>query len=236
MSSLPLRTQSQTDILDPGDHQHKYITSSSCLRENIESEGYAGDEMEHTLFKLIMCGPLAHDYDPRSDSGEYDPRARLMRKSSVPHIQRPSIRTSFSKSTKPCTYRGSVEDTGPRRSSVYMPQKLRPDKLRAKKRWRLGKWGIEKALAILTVASLVAPTAALDHELVPAGMLTSSSVMGSGHIPEVAAGTCSGVLLIFGGYVTGAARSLLGPLMGISSVLWFVMRNDAAIHPRLSWM
>lgn len=27
----------------------------------------------------------------------------------------------------------------------------------------------------------------------------------------------------------------VGPLMGITSVLWLVMRNDAAIEPRSSW-
>lgn len=30
--------------------------------------------------------------------------------------------------------------------------------------------------------------------------------------------------------------TLIGPSMGISSVLWLVMRNDAAIEPKWSWM
>jgi hypothetical protein len=30
--------------------------------------------------------------------------------------------------------------------------------------------------------------------------------------------------------------TLIGPCMGISSVLWLVMRNDAAIEPKWSWM
>jgi hypothetical protein len=30
--------------------------------------------------------------------------------------------------------------------------------------------------------------------------------------------------------------TLIGPCMGISSVLWLVMRNDAAIDPKWSWM
>lgn len=30
--------------------------------------------------------------------------------------------------------------------------------------------------------------------------------------------------------------TLIGPCMGVSSVLWLVMRNDAAIEPKWSWM
>ena len=32
------------------------------------------------------------------------------------------------------------------------------------------------------------------------------------------------------------STTLIGPCMGISSVLWLVMRNDAAIEPKWSWM
>lgn len=32
------------------------------------------------------------------------------------------------------------------------------------------------------------------------------------------------------------SSTLLGPLMGISSMLWLMMRNDSAIDPRLAWM
>lgn len=42
-------------------------------------------------------------------------------------------------------------------------------------------------------------------------------------------------LSIFGGVAT-ISRSLIGPLMGISSMLWLMMRNDSAIDPRMAWM
>ena len=38
------------------------------------------------------------------------------------------------------------------------------------------------------------------------------------------------------GYVILVTRVTLGPLMGVSSILWLMMRNDSAINPRLSWM
>jgi len=42
-------------------------------------------------------------------------------------------------------------------------------------------------------------------------------------------------MLVVAGLLTTTAQTLLGPLMGVSSVLWFIMRNDAAIKPSISW-
>ena len=41
--------------------------------------------------------------------------------------------------------------------------------------------------------------------------------------------------LVFAHQVVVVSGTIVGPLMGISSVLWLVMRNDAAIEPRSSW-
>lgn len=43
-------------------------------------------------------------------------------------------------------------------------------------------------------------------------------------------------LLFASRYIFTVASTLIGPSMGITSVLWLVMRNDAAIQPRWSWM
>lgn len=91
-------------------------------------------------------------------------------------------------------------------------------------------------LAFLALATLIPPAAAVDFELVPAGAFATTNGITQSHIPEVATGTCTAVLFVFAGYLIGAARSMLGPLMGVSSVLWFIMRNDAAVKPGLSWM
>ncbi|UPX18577.1 uncharacterized protein EKO05_0008871 [Ascochyta rabiei] len=37
-------------------------------------------------------------------------------------------------------------------------------------------------------------------------------------------------------YIATMTGSLIGPSMGITSVLWLVMRNDAAVEAKLSWM
>lgn len=42
--------------------------------------------------------------------------------------------------------------------------------------------------------------------------------------------------LLIGGVAFTVSSNLLGPLMGISSMLWLMMRNDSAIDPRLAWM
>ncbi len=44
------------------------------------------------------------------------------------------------------------------------------------------------------------------------------------------------VLASSGCYIIDFAGTLIGLLMGISSVLWLVMRNDAAVEPKWSWM
>jgi hypothetical protein len=42
--------------------------------------------------------------------------------------------------------------------------------------------------------------------------------------------------VLIGGVAFTVSSSLLGPLTGISSMLWLMMRNDSAIDPRLAWM
>jgi hypothetical protein len=44
------------------------------------------------------------------------------------------------------------------------------------------------------------------------------------------------VLFLFSAYLIYLSHGMLGPSMGITSVLWLMMRNDSAISPKLSWM
>jgi hypothetical protein len=44
------------------------------------------------------------------------------------------------------------------------------------------------------------------------------------------------IFLFIGWNAVVLSRSALGPLVGITSVLWLMMRNDSAISPRISWM
>ena len=103
-----------------------------------------------------------------------------------------------------------------------------------------------KWLLLMTAFGFFTSAEAFDNE--PAGMVpfnpqqfgaTDASASWSFPMPEViqlAIGAVTATFILSSGYLTGAARTLLGPLMGITSVLWFIMRNDAAISPTLSWM
>ena len=83
---------------------------------------------------------------------------------------------------------------------------------------QLPKW----LVFILAVLFLAAPAAALPNDHYAQGSGASNAVATS--------------MLLAGHRVVSASVTLVGPLMGISSVLWFVMRNDAAIKPKSSWM
>jgi hypothetical protein len=56
------------------------------------------------------------------------------------------------------------------------------------------------------------------------------------HISRVAIGVCSGVLYLTGYLVVALSTAISGPSMGITRMLWLVMRNDAAISPKVPWI
>ncbi|KAJ4347949.1 uncharacterized protein N0V89_009321 [Didymosphaeria variabile] len=90
-------------------------------------------------------------------------------------------------------------------------------------------------IAALTCAMLIAPAAAMDDHLVLGRVFSAPDVYEIHQVPTMAIGTLTGMLLLCGGYLMGAARSLVGPLMGITSVLYFMLRNDAAVEAVLAW-
>jgi hypothetical protein len=47
---------------------------------------------------------------------------------------------------------------------------------------------------------------------------------------------CLNILLLIGHQSVNSATTLVAPSMGITSVLWLMMRNDVAISPKASWM
>lgn len=54
--------------------------------------------------------------------------------------------------------------------------------------------------------------------------------------PRTPIGTFFRVCFLIGDVAVTISSNLLGPLMGIASVLWLMMRNDSAIDPRVAWM
>jgi hypothetical protein len=93
---------------------------------------------------------------------------------------------------------------------------------------------IKTPLAIMLFAALISPATATDTEIALHQYPTAS--LGA---PDPGAGVqmafVGTYILVAAGLLVTTAQSLLAPLMGISSVLWFIMRNDAAIKPSVSW-
>lgn len=91
-------------------------------------------------------------------------------------------------------------------------------------------------VAALTFAALVAPAAAMDHQVVwGIAPFVFSEAVDPHQVPRVAIGTCAGMVFLWGGYFMGVAKSVVGPLMGFTSVLYMMMRNDDAVKPVLAW-
>jgi hypothetical protein len=49
-------------------------------------------------------------------------------------------------------------------------------------------------------------------------------------------GTLLHLCVFIGGLAVAVSSNIVGPLMGISSVLWLMMRNDPAVDPKIAWM
>jgi hypothetical protein len=86
-------------------------------------------------------------------------------------------------------------------------------------------------LIVLIFAALVAPVNAVDDHV--GAMLVPDPAPGL-HARLPIATTRRYIFLAFGCLAT-TAKGMLGPLMGVSSVLWFVMRNDELIQRNHAW-
>jgi hypothetical protein len=108
-----------------------------------------------------------------------------------------------------------------------------------------------KLAFLILVLYLVSSAGAVDYELsgmdpvhtqiygvpdAPTGYYFPMPEEPNADLPRFAAGALTGLVFLITGYLMGAARSFLGPLMGITSVLWFMMRNDPAVKPEISWI
>jgi hypothetical protein len=82
----------------------------------------------------------------------------------------------------------------------------------------------------LSLVVLITPAAAFDE---PHGLSTATA--GQHHSPRLPIGYFIALLLMIGQTVAAFSSTLVGPAMGVTSVLWLMMRNDDAISPRASW-
>jgi hypothetical protein len=88
-----------------------------------------------------------------------------------------------------------------------------------------------RLVAAFIILALVTPAAALDEPYA-----LSSASAGQPHNSRLRIGFFFTILLLVGQYAVAFSGTLVGPLMGITSILWLMMRNDAAISPKASWM
>lgn len=77
----------------------------------------------------------------------------------------------------------------------------------------------------------ITPAAALDE---PHALSTATA--GHHHASRLPIGFFITLLLLIGQAVAAFSSTLVEPAMGITSVLWLMMRNDNAVSPKASWM
>jgi len=89
-----------------------------------------------------------------------------------------------------------------------------------------------KAMAGLALSMLIVPAGALD----PAdGAVGSAPNASPRFFQRITIGGCISIALIAGGTLHRGVKALLGPVMGASSVLFVMFRNDSAIKAEIAW-
>lgn len=90
-----------------------------------------------------------------------------------------------------------------------------------------------RLVAVLAIFTLLGSAHAAENDLY-ASFRTNDSGRTRGH--SLGFSQLLALLILLGQFGAAASGALVGPLMGTTSVLWLIMRNDAAIDPKLSWM
>ena len=91
------------------------------------------------------------------------------------------------------------------------------------------------------VTNLVVPVAAMDNQmaLAPYPVQNAYGAFAANPPPRfplrVPLTSLGATTFLAAGSLLAMASQMLGSLMGVTSVLWFIMRNDAAVQPSFSW-
>ena len=94
---------------------------------------------------------------------------------------------------------------------------------------------LNRLLFAVLFSMLVMPVNALDE---PQALSPTAAAAAAGYYyhPRYPIGFFISLLLLIGQSFASFSSTLVGPAMGITSVLWLMLRNDSAISPRASWM
>jgi len=93
----------------------------------------------------------------------------------------------------------------------------------------------------IVVTSLVVPVAAMDNQMAlgPYPVQNAYGAFAANPPPRfplrVPLTSLGATTFLAAGSLLAMASQMLGSLMGVTSVLWFIMRNDAAVQPSFSW-
>ena len=97
----------------------------------------------------------------------------------------------------------------------------------------------KKHVALLVLLFLPVASA-LDNEVAPSRSHGSASRafawISLYSLVRILIGWVIALIIMIGGHLGGVAKTVTGPLMGFTSVLWMTMRNDSAVRPEYSWM
>jgi len=92
-------------------------------------------------------------------------------------------------------------------------------------------------MAAFVLSLFIAPVAAMENQALSRERIVPvTNPRFPYQTPAFAISSFTGMLIFCAACLLGTLKGWLGPLMGITSVLWFIMRNDPAVRPRLAWM
>lgn len=98
---------------------------------------------------------------------------------------------------------------------------------------------LKKHLALLVLLFLPVASA-LDNEVGPSRSHGSASRafawISLYSLVRILIGWVIALIIMIGGHLGGVAKTLTGPLMGFTSVLWMTMCNDSAVRPEYPWI
>jgi len=94
---------------------------------------------------------------------------------------------------------------------------------------------LDRLLFAVLFLMLAMPVSALDE---PQALSPTAAAAAAGYYyhPRYPVGFIVSLVLVIGQSFASFSSTLVGPAMGITSVLWLMLRNDSAISPRASWM
>lgn len=99
---------------------------------------------------------------------------------------------------------------------------------------------IQKIFVACLTLSFLPVVSALDNEVAPSPSWGSTSTAVAWisflSLVRILVGCSIALMIMIGGHLGGVMKTLVGPLMGFTSVLWMTMRNDSTIRSEFSWI